>query len=57
MAQSELPVGMPIVARPAGTGEVEGRAMLANAGLTWGADMRDGAQKIVAEIAAKGKSL
>jgi hypothetical protein len=34
---------------------VEGRAMLANAGLTWGADMRDGAQKIVAEIAAKGK--
>lgn len=54
MAQTELPAGMPIVARLAGTGEVEGRAMLANAGLTWGADMRDGAQKIVAEIAAKG---
>ncbi len=54
MAQEELPKGMPIVARLAGTGEVEGRAMLANAGLTWGADMRDGAQKIVAEIAAKG---
>ena len=54
MAQAELPAGMPIVARLAGTGEVEGRAMLANAGLTWGADMRDGAQKIVAEIAAKG---
>jgi succinyl-CoA synthetase beta subunit len=54
MAQAELPKGMPIVARLAGTGEVEGRAMLANAGLTWGADMRDGAQKIVAEIAAKG---
>ncbi|HZC05287.1 MAG TPA: ADP-forming succinate--CoA ligase subunit beta [Ktedonobacterales bacterium] len=56
MAQAELPQGMPIVARLAGTGEVEGRAMLANAGLTWGADMRDGAQKIVAEIAAKGNN-
>ena len=54
MAQEELPAGMPIVARLAGTGEEEGRALLANAGLTWGADMRDGAQKIVAEIAAKG---
>ncbi len=56
MAQEELPKGMPVVARLAGTGEVEGRAMLANAGLTWGADMRDGAQKIVAEIAAKGNN-
>jgi succinyl-CoA synthetase beta subunit len=54
MAQSELPAGMPIVARLAGTGEEEGRALLANAGLTWGSDMRDAAQKIVAEIAAKG---
>jgi succinyl-CoA synthetase beta subunit len=54
MAQAELPAGMPIVARLAGTGEEEGRALLADAGLTWGADMRDGAQKIVAEIAAKG---
>jgi succinyl-CoA synthetase beta subunit len=59
MAQEELPKGMPIVARLAGTGEVEGRALLADAGLTWGADMRDGAQKIVAEIAgitAKGNN-
>ncbi len=54
MAQEDLPAGMPIVARLAGTGEEEGRALLANAGLKWGADMRDGAQKIVAEIAAKG---
>jgi succinyl-CoA synthetase beta subunit len=54
MAQEELPKGMPIVARLSGTGEVEGRALLANAGLTWGADMRDACQKIVAEIAAKG---
>ena len=30
-------------------------SLLANAGLTWGADMRDGAQKIVAEIAGRGK--
>jgi succinyl-CoA synthetase beta subunit len=52
MAQGELPAGMPIVARLSGTGEVEGRAMLANAGLTWGTDMRDAAQKIVAAIAA-----
>jgi succinyl-CoA synthetase beta subunit len=53
MAQKELPAGMPIVARLAGTGEEEGRALLADAGLTWGADMRDGAQKIVAEINAR----
>ena len=53
MAQQELPKGMPIVARLAGTGEEEGRALLADAGLTWGADMRDAAQKIVAEIKAR----
>jgi succinyl-CoA synthetase beta subunit len=53
MAQKELPAGMPIVARLAGTGEEEGRALLSDAGLTWGADMRDGAQKIVAEIKAR----
>ena len=53
MAQQELPAGMPIVARLAGTGEEEGRALLSDAGLTWGADMRDGAQKIVAEIKAR----
>jgi succinyl-CoA synthetase beta subunit len=53
MAQSELPDGLPIVARLSGTGEAEGRALLADAGLTWGQDMRDAAQKIVAEIAAR----
>jgi succinyl-CoA synthetase beta subunit len=52
MAQGDLPVGMPIVARLSGTGEAEGRALLADAGLTWGYDMRDAAQKIVAEVAA-----
>jgi succinyl-CoA synthetase beta subunit len=50
MAQAELPAGMPIVARLSGTGEAEGRALLADAGLTWGTDMRDGAEKIVAEV-------
>jgi succinyl-CoA synthetase beta subunit len=53
MAQGELPAGMPIVARLSGTGEAEGRALLANAGLTWGQDMRDAAEKIVVEIAAR----
>jgi succinyl-CoA synthetase beta subunit len=52
MAQAELPHSMPIVARLAGTGEAEGRAILANAGLTWGADMQDAAQKIVVEVKA-----
>jgi succinyl-CoA synthetase beta subunit len=55
MAQAELPQGMPIVARLSGTGAEEGRALLADAGLTWGADMRDAAQKIVAALAARGK--
>ena len=55
LAQPELPKGMPVVARLSGTGEAEGRALLANAGLTWGYDMRDAAQKIVAEIKAKGQ--
>jgi succinyl-CoA synthetase beta subunit len=50
MAQSELPPGMPIVARLSGTGEAEGRALLANAGLLWGADMREASQKIVTAI-------
>ncbi len=50
MAQQELPSGMPIVARLAGTGEAEGRAMLADAGLLWGSDMRDASQKIVAAL-------
>ncbi|HEU5441101.1 MAG TPA: ADP-forming succinate--CoA ligase subunit beta [Ktedonobacterales bacterium] len=55
LAQPELPPGMPVVARLSGTGEAEGRALLADAGLTWGYDMRDAAQKIVAEIQAKGQ--
>jgi succinyl-CoA synthetase beta subunit len=55
MAQAELPKGMPIVARLSGTGEAEGRALLADAGLTWGTDMRDGAEKIVAEIKSREK--
>ena len=55
LAQQELPAGMPIVARLSGTGAEEGRAMLAGAGLTWGSDMRDAAQKIVAETATMGK--
>jgi succinyl-CoA synthetase beta subunit len=55
MAQAELSKGMPVVARLSGTGEAEGRALLADAGLTWGTDMRDGAEKIVAEIKAREK--
>jgi succinyl-CoA synthetase beta subunit len=55
MAQADLPAGMPLVARLSGTGAEEGRALLADAGLTWGSDMRDAAQKIVAEIRAAAK--
>lgn len=54
MAQSELPKGMPIVVRLSGTGAEEGRALLKDAGLDWGQDMRDSAQKIVAAINALG---
>jgi succinyl-CoA synthetase beta subunit len=53
MAQKELPQGMPIVVRLSGTGAEEGRALLKDAGLDWGKDMRDAAQKIVAAIDAK----
>lgn len=52
MAQAELPKGMPIVVRLSGTGAEEGRALLKDAGLDWGKDMRDAAQKIVAAINA-----
>jgi succinyl-CoA synthetase beta subunit len=51
MAQSELPKGMPIVVRLSGTGAEEGRALLKDAGLDWGRDMREAAEKIVAAIA------
>jgi succinyl-CoA synthetase beta subunit len=53
LAQSELPQGMPIVVRLSGTGAEEGRAMLKDAGLEWGQDMRDAAEKIVAAISSK----
>ena len=55
MAQAELPEDMPIVVRLSGTGAEEGRALLKDAGLDWGQDMRDSAQKIVAAINALGK--
>ena len=50
MAQAELPKGMPIVVRLSGTGSEEGKAMLKDAGLDWGKDMHEAAQKIVAAI-------
>jgi succinyl-CoA synthetase beta subunit len=51
MAQAELPTGMPIVVRLSGTGSEEGRAILKDAGLDWGKDMREAAEKIVSAIA------
>ncbi|MDQ2887284.1 MAG: ADP-forming succinate--CoA ligase subunit beta [Chloroflexota bacterium] len=51
MAQAELPKGMPIVVRLSGTGAEEGREMLKHAGLEWGKDMNDAAEKIVRAIA------
>jgi succinyl-CoA synthetase beta subunit len=54
LAQAELPKGMPIVVRLSGTGAEKGREMLKDAGLDWGKDMRDAAQKIVAALSAKG---
>ena len=50
MAQAELPKGMPVVVRLSGTGAEEGKAMLKDAGLDWGRDMREAAQKIVASV-------
>jgi succinyl-CoA synthetase beta subunit len=50
MAQAEIPEGMPVVVRLSGTGAEEGKALLRDAGLDWGKDMRDAAQKIVAAI-------
>lgn len=57
MAQAELPKGMPIVVRLSGTGAEEGRALLKDAGLDWGKDMRDASEKIVAAIAQTEKGL
>ena len=53
MAQAEIPEGIPIVVRLSGTGAEEGKAILRDAGLDWGKDMRDAAQKIVAAIDTK----
>jgi succinyl-CoA synthetase beta subunit len=50
MAQTDLPKGMPIVVRLSGTGAEEGKEMLKHAGLDWGKDMREAAQKIVAAV-------
>jgi succinyl-CoA synthetase beta subunit len=51
MAQDDLPKGMPIVVRLSGTGAEEGKALLKqHAGLDWGKDMREAAQKIVAIV-------
>jgi succinyl-CoA synthetase beta subunit len=50
MAQADLPEGMPIVVRLSGTGAEEGKALLKDAGLDWGKDMREAAQKIVAAV-------
>ncbi|GAC1422949.1 MAG: ADP-forming succinate--CoA ligase subunit beta [Ktedonobacteraceae bacterium] len=50
MAQSDLPKGMPIVVRLSGTGADEGKALLKDAGLEWGQDMREASEKIVAAI-------
>ncbi|GCE16918.1 hypothetical protein KDK_07180 [Dictyobacter kobayashii] len=57
MAQAELPKGLPIVVRLSGTGAEEGRALLKDAGLDWGKDMRDASEKIVAAIARTEKGL
>ncbi|GAC1346602.1 MAG: ADP-forming succinate--CoA ligase subunit beta [Ktedonobacteraceae bacterium] len=54
MAQPALPKGMPVVVRLSGTGAEEGKALLKDAGLEWGKDMREAAQRIVAAI-DKGK--
>ncbi|BCL84057.1 succinate--CoA ligase [ADP-forming] subunit beta [Ktedonobacteria bacterium brp13] len=55
MAQKELPAGLPIVVRLSGTGAEEGRALLKDAGLDWGTNMRDASEKIVAAIAQTEK--
>jgi len=51
-AQDELK-GIPLVARISGNGEEEAHRLLAGAGLDWGLDMRDAAQKIVAAVNAR----
>jgi succinyl-CoA synthetase beta subunit len=53
MAQVDLPKGLPIVVRLSGTGAEEGKALLKDAGLDWGKDMREAAQKIVAAVTSR----
>ncbi len=53
MAQADLPKGMPVVVRLSGTGAEEGKALLKDAGLDWGKDMREAAQKIVAAVQSR----
>src|SRR5947207_14561568 len=51
MAQVDLPKGIPIVVRLSGTGAEEGKELLKqHAGLDWGKDMREAAQKIVVTV-------
>jgi succinyl-CoA synthetase beta subunit len=57
MAQKELPQGLPIVVRLSGTGAEEGRALLKDAGLEWGKDMREASEKIVAAITRREQGL
>ena len=53
-AQDELKLkGIPLVARISGNAEEEAHRLLAGAGLDWGLDMRDAAQKIVAAVNAR----
>ena len=54
MAQLDLPKGMPVVVRLSGTGAEEGKALLKDAGLEWGRDMREASEKIVAAINTRG---
>jgi len=42
------------VVRLSGTGAEEGKALLKDAGLAWGQDMREASEKIVAAIHARG---
>ncbi|MBV8693993.1 MAG: ADP-forming succinate--CoA ligase subunit beta [Chloroflexi bacterium] len=53
MAQAELPNDMPIVVRLSGTDAERGIALLKEARLAWGKDMREAAEKIVAAISTK----
>ena len=53
LAQAELPRDMPMVVRLSGTGAEAGKAMLREAGVDLGKDIREAAEKIVAAIQAK----